>query len=215
MSKITEILKDSELRRPISDNDTIRLWESHREQATLWRSLSLLQLPITFVALVFALILWGTRSITLNVPAKPLPGIYAAQDIPDSEFIDFATDYINLVATYQPGVARRQFEEGRKMLWGEMIQAFDSDMVSTELRAIENTKRTQIFFVDPTKIELSRESRSVIVTLNGERYKIIAGKEMPAVKTQFIVTITTIPKNKFNPYGLVITNVSLKNLEDK
>ncbi len=214
MGRVAEILKDSELRRPLSENDTIRLWESHREQATLWRSISLLQLPITLVALIMALTLWATRNITLNVPAKPLPGIYAAQDIPDSEFVDFANDYVNLVATYQPAVARRQFEEARRMLWNQMIQIFDTEMMATELRAIENTKRTQIFFVDPTKIALSRDGRSVIANLTGDRYKIIAGKEMPAVKSQFTVVMTTIPKNKFNPYGIVITNVSLKNVEE-
>ncbi len=213
MGKVAEILRASELRAPLSDNDTIRLWESHQEQATLWRSLTLIQVPITLISLVLALVLWSTRSVTLNVPAKPLPGIYAAQDIPDSEFIDFSTDYINLIATYQPAVARRQFEEARRMLWSQMIQAFDSDMMGTELRAIENTKRTQIYFVDPTKVGIKREGRNVTVSLLGDRYKIIAGKEMPAVKTEFVITMNTIPKNKFNPYGIVVTNVALKNVE--
>jgi len=213
MGRVAELLKDSELRRPLSDNDTIRLWESHQEQATLWRSIALLQVPITLAALVIALMMWATRSITLNVPAKPLPGIYAAQDIPDSEFVDFANDYINLIATYQPAVARRQFEEARRMLWNQMIQMFDADMIGTELRAIENTKRTQIFFVDPVKTSIVRDDRSVTVSLIGDRFKIIAGKEMPSVKSSFTISMTTIPKNKFNPYGIVITNVALKNLE--
>lgn len=211
MGKVAEILKASEIRSSLNDSDTIRLWESHQEQATLWRSLALIQIPITLLALVLALIMWGTRSVTLNVPAKPLPGIYAAQDIPDSEFIDFATDYINLIATYQPAVARRQFEEARRMLWGQMIQAFDTEMMGTEVRAIENTKRTQIFFADPTRVNINRDGRSVLVSMVGDRYKIIAGKEMPAVKTEFVVTMSTVPKNKFNPYGIVITNISLKN----
>ncbi|MCB9030751.1 MAG: hypothetical protein H6619_06835 [Deltaproteobacteria bacterium] len=213
MSKVSNLVKETELRRTLSDNDTIRLWESHKEQALLWRSIALLQIPATFISIIFCLVLWSTRSVTLNVPAKPLPGMYTAQEIPDSEFIDFSTDYINLIATYQPAVARRQFEEARKMLWSKMIQRFDSEMLNTEIRAIENTKRTQIFFVDPTKTKIERKGRSVELTLVGDRYKIIAGKEMPVVQTSFTITMSTIPKNTFNKYGIVITNVVLKNLE--
>src|SRR6185436_12529117 len=99
-------------------NDTLRLWEGHREQATLWRAIALLQIPATVCALVFSMMIWGTRQITLNVPSKPLPGIYVAQDIPDSEFINVAQGYINLIGTYQPAIVRRQFEEARKMIWG-------------------------------------------------------------------------------------------------
>src|SRR5690606_41834731 len=63
-----------------SEADTIRLWENYREQALMWRALALLQIPATFIALVFALWIWNTRSITLEVPAKPLPGRYLAKD---------------------------------------------------------------------------------------------------------------------------------------
>jgi hypothetical protein len=45
--------------------------------------------------------------------------------------------------------------------------------------------------------------------------KMISGKEVPSVKTRFTVTMTTVPHNQFNKYGIVITNVLAENLEQK
>lgn len=196
-----------------SEADTIRLWENYREQALMWRALALLQIPATFIALVFALWIWNTRSITLEVPAKPLPGRYLANEIPDAEFVEAATGFINLIATYQPAVARRQFEHARQMLLEPMLSRFDAEMVGVELKAIETTRRTQIFFVDPTSTSIERSDTEVIVSLVGDRLKIVAGKELPPATTKFLVKMTTIPRNDLNPYGIVITDIAFENLE--
>ena len=146
-----KIVQDTQVVDTRDTSDTIRLWESYREQAMLWRGLALIQIPVTLVALLFCTVLWFTRTVTLNVPQAPLPGIYEAREIPDVEFIEVATNFVNLVATYQPAVARRQFEEARQYLIEPMLDKFEVDMLGTEIRAIENTNRTQIFFVDPAK----------------------------------------------------------------
>jgi hypothetical protein len=211
--KVTNVIKQTELFADKGKNDTIRLWESHKEQALLWRSIALIQVPATCIALVFALILWTTRSITLNVPSKPLPGMYMAQDIPDSEFIDVATDFLNLYATYRSSVARKQFAAAREMLNEPMLSKFDKEVVTVELKAIEGTNRTQVFFPDPTETKLVRKGREITVSLMGERSKIIAGKELEPVVTRFTLTMTSIPRNKLNPYGIVITNVMSEQIE--
>ena len=210
----SRLMNDASVMESRKDNDTIRLWEGYREQALLWRALSLFQIPVTLLALIFALVMWNAREITLNVPAKPLPGIYAAHEIPDTEFINSATDFINLVATYQPAVAKRQFVEAQKMLVEPMLSKFNSDMFGIELSTIENTDRTQIFFVDPTKTALERVNNDVIVTMSGERLKIISGRELPTSPTKFTVVLTTIPKNTLNPYGIVIKSVSVRRIEE-
>jgi hypothetical protein len=101
------------------------------------------------------------------------------------------------------------------MLWGEIIQTYETEMMGTELKMIENTKRTQIFFKDPTATKVVRDGRNVVVTLIGDRQKIQAGKEIDALRSEYTVIMTTVPRNKFNPYGIVIVNVSLKNLEGR
>ena len=95
---IREKVADTHLAAGRDQSDTIRLWENYKDQSLMWRSLSLIQLPTTMMAIVFAMMMWSTREITLTVPAKPMPGTYAAQDIPDNEFINVAIDYINLIA---------------------------------------------------------------------------------------------------------------------
>jgi hypothetical protein len=207
---VKEKVNDTQLAAARSNSDTIRLWENYKDQALMWRSIALIQMPATAIALLFAILLWSTREITLQVPSKPLPGIYNAQDIPDSEFINVANDYINLVATYQPGTARKQFEAARAMLKEPLLTQFNTDMMVSELTAIENTARTQVFFTDPLKTKIERNGTEVTVTVIGERWKVIAGNPLPTVTSRFRVTMTTIPKNPLNPYGIVITSARFK-----
>jgi hypothetical protein len=190
------------------ESDTIKLWESYRDQAHLWRALALLQIPTTLFALIFSIILWNNRQITLNVPREPLPGIYAAKDIPDAKFIEAATEYVNLIATYTPANARSQYMKARELLSEKLLMTFDGEMIGEELKAIENTGRTQIFFSEPAHSQIARaNSTNVLVALDGQRVKIVSGSEMPPILTRYVVQMTTVPRNALNPYGIVITNV--------
>ena len=213
MAKVAEILKGTKIQDAKGHSDTIRLWESYRDQAMLWRSLALLQIPATFISCVLALYLWSTHKIELKVPSKPLPGIYAAQEIPDTEFMDVATEFVNLIASYQPDVARRQYDKAQQMVVEPLLTKFSTEMSNGEVKAIESTRRTQVFFVDPIKTVLTREdANSVRVKFSGDRLKIVAGKELPMRSSEYAITMKTIPKNKLNPYGIVVTNVEFKDL---
>lgn len=193
--------------------DTVRVWESYREQALLWRSIALIQVPATIIALVFALVMLGKQDITLKVPAKPLPGIYAAQEIPDTEFIEHATEFVNLIASYQPQVARRQFVAAADFLVEPALSVYKTQMLGAELSTIETTNRTQIFFVDPSKTLVTRLRRGrVKVELTGDRMKIIAGKKLKPVSTRFSITMRTHPRNRLNPFGIVVESVTHANL---
>ncbi len=214
VAKIAKHLKSTELLDARGDTDTIRLWENYRDQALLWRTLAIFQMPATLILLLFSVVLWATHTIKLVVPAKPLPGIYIAKEVPDTEFIETATEFVNLVASYQPAVARRQFLRGREMLREPMLERFDREMLGVDLKAIENTNRTQIFFADPTQTFIERlNDKQVLVTLIGERLKIVSGKELPIVKTRFNVTMTTVPHQALNPYGIVVVNATYENIE--
>jgi hypothetical protein len=205
-----EVVADTRLKATRSENDTIRLWENYKDQALMWRSLSLIQFPATFAALIFATVMWSTRVVNLTVPSKPEPGIHVAQDIPDTEFINAANTYVNLVATYQPGTARNQFGVARSMLKEPVYTKFTEEMMGAELGAIESTGRTQVFFTDPLRTKVTRNGNEVTVNLVGERWKVIAGSPLPTVTSRFTITMSTIPRNPLNPYGIVITGVSFK-----
>lgn len=208
------ILNDSRFREAKRDNDTVRLWENYREQALLWRAIALLQIPATVVALVFALYIWWNREIILNVPAKPLPGYYSSSEIPDSEFLSAATEFVNLVSTYQPNVADKQFRKASELLVEPMLSLFETEMMGKELKAIKQTARSQVYYVDPAQTQIYRdESEFVVVTMVGERLKIVSGEQLPAKITQFRVTMTTVPRNKINQYGIMITNVETASMD--
>jgi hypothetical protein len=207
---IKEKVADTNLQVGRDKSDTIRLWENYKDQSLMWRSLSLIQFPTTLFAIGFAIVMWSTREITLTVPSKPMPGTYAAQDIPDNEFVNVALDYVNLIATYQPRTARRQFEEASGMLKEPLLTKFREEMINSELGAIEHSARTQVFFTDPLKTSVARRGNDVTVSITGERWKVISGAELPTVTSRFRVTLTTIPRNKINQYGIVITSVAFK-----
>ncbi len=208
------IINDSRFRESKRDNDTVRLWENYREQALLWRALALLQIPATFLALLIAFVMWQNRQITLHVPAKPLPGFLAVGEIPDDEFLSYAGEFVNLVATYQPNVADRQFRKASEFLVEPALSVFETTMMGKELKTILNTRRSQVYYVDPEKTHIQREGAEfVVVTMVGERVKYVAGEQLPPRITQFRVTMTTIPRNKANPYGIVITNVETSSVK--
>jgi hypothetical protein len=207
---VKDKVNDTHLSASRSNNDTIRLWENYKDQALMWRSIALLQVPATSLAVLFAIVMWATREITLQVPSKPLPGQYDVSDIPDTEFINVANDYVNLIATYQPGTARKQFEYAASMLKEPLLTKFNQEMRGPELAAIENTSRTQVFFVDPLKTKVTRENGRVIVAVTGERWKVISGAPLPTVTSRFRVEMSTVPRNSVNPFGIVIQSVSFK-----
>lgn len=214
VEKVKNIAAGTNIKDSRGETDTVRLWENYREQAAMWRAIALFQMPTTFMLVILSLVLWLGRTTTLNVPAKPLPGLYLAKEVPDTEFIEYATTFVNLIATYQPAVARRQYEEARTMLKEPMLTQFNQEMMEIELKAIETTNRTQVFFIDPIKTKITRlNEKEITIAFEGERLKIVAGKELPTSQATYAITLTTLPRQTVNPYGLVITNALYETLK--
>ena len=213
-NKAENLIKDTKFNESRRESDTIRLWESYRDQALLWRALALLQIVATATCAILSIMLYYNRETIINVPPKPLPGKYSVDEIIDAEFQEVATSFVNLIASYQPAIARRQYAKAREMLGEPLLTDFDKDMMGAELRAIENTKRTQLYFVDPAKTQLIREGNAVKVSMVGDRVKFVAGKELPALITRYTITMVTIPRNDINPYGIIVTNVMNENVEN-
>lgn len=212
--KASKVVQATNIVDARAHSDTIRVWESYREQAGVWRALALIQIPTTAIAIIFAIVLWSTRSVTLNVPRNPAPGVYKAQDIPDTEFLDVATEFLNMVASYQSMTAQKQFTEAARITIEPYLTRFRTEMLGTELQTISATGRTQMFFPDPTKTTLDRlDPQTVKVTFVGERDKIIAGKELTPVTSRFTVTMSTIPRHRLNQFGIVVIDFTAENLE--
>lgn len=208
-----KLLDENRVRDARGESDTIRLWEGYREQATLWRSLALLQIPATVLSVSAALLFWFNMQITLNVPPRPMPGVYSATELPKEMFIEAATNFVNLIATYQPATAQRQYLKAREMAFEPFLSQFDQAFLTAELKTIINTNRTQVYFIDPNGIEVTRNDGAVQVTFSGERMKYIASKLLPRQKTKITVTLSTIPNTELNPYGIVVTNLAIEDLQ--
>jgi hypothetical protein len=197
--------------------DTIRLWEGFREQAYLWRALALLQMPSTALSIAAALVMYFFADTIIEVPERPQPGFYSVKQLPDSQFINAATTVVNLIATYQPAVAQRQFKTARKYLWEPALTEFEETMMGSELRAIEETKRSQMFFINPRLIKVERfpELDMVVVRIPGVRQKLIGNKPLPADQMVYYVKMTTIPRNVHNEYGIVVIDMRLRRADER
>ncbi len=197
--------------------DTIRLWEGYREQAYMWRALSLLQFPATALSIAAALIMYFFADTIIEVPERPQPGYYSLKQLPDSQFINAATSVVNLIATYQPAVARRQFKTARKYLWEPALSEFEETMMGPELRTIEETKRSQMFFINPRLIKVERfpDYDVVVVRIPGIRQKLIGDKPLPPDQMVYYVKMTTIPRNVHNEYGIVVTDIRLRRADER
>jgi len=72
-SKIEEGVKSLERIDGRAGSDTLRLWEGYRDSARMWRSLFLLQLPTTALAIITALLLFFFASTIIQVPEHQNP----------------------------------------------------------------------------------------------------------------------------------------------
>ncbi len=195
------------------ENDTIRLWENYREQAMLWRLIAIFQFISTPLVLLLCFYLYSTRTVTLDVPRQPLPGQYALNQIPEEIVINKATEFLNLIASYQPTSARKQFATATQYMTEPGLSRFKEEMLGLEVQAIESTSRTQLFYADPTKTEVKIENGVLKVVYKGERVKFISGKELPPVRTQYAISFIALPRNELNPFGLFVSGVDAKNLK--
>ena len=197
--------------------DTIRLWEGYKEQAYLWRALALLQMPSTALSIAAALIMYFFADTIIEVPEHPEPGQYSANQLPDSQFVNAATAVVNLIATYQPAVAKTQFKTARKYLWEPALTEFEETMMGPELKTIEETKRSQMFFINPRLVRVERfpELDMVVVRIPGVRQKLIGNKPLPADHMVYYVKMTTIPRNVHNEYGIVVVDIRLRAVDER
>lgn len=197
--------------------DTIRLWEGFREQALFWRALALIQVPSTALAILIALLQLYLSDPIINVVPNPLPGRYSSKELPDRLYLSSAQNLVNLISTYQPSIARRQFKRAEKMLWEPALSRFQKVMLENELRAIEETARSQIFFADEARIKIERfpefgDSGKVVVRIPGVQQKLIGNRPLEAEKVVYHISMTTIPRHRYNKYGIVVINIDSRSL---
>lgn len=192
--------------------DTIRLWEGYKEQAFFWRALSLIQMPATALAIAAALSMFFFADTIIEVPEHPQPGFYSVKQLPDSQFINVAREVVNLISTYQPAVVERQFRTARRFLWEPALSEFESTMLTTELSAVLETKRSQMYFINPRLIKVERFPHldTVVVRIPGLRQKLIGNQPLAPDEMVYYVKMTTIPRNVHNEYGIVITDIHLR-----
>jgi len=164
------------------------------------------------LALGAAVMMFFMADTVIEVPEKPQPGHYSIKQLPDAEFIDVATKVVNLMTTYQPHNAREQFYATRKFLWEPALSEFENVMVKEQLRIIQETSRSQIFFIDTKQIKIERHADldKVVVRIPGVRQKLIGQKPSAPDEMVYYIKMTTIPRNVHNQYGVVVVDIRLR-----
>lgn len=192
-------------------SDTIRLWEGYKEQAFLWRTIALVQIPTTGLAILAALVMFFFADTVIEVPPKPHPGYYSVKELPDSAFTNVAQEVVNLLASYQPDRIDLQYHTARKYLWEpalSQVQKFMNDEIPT----VKNLRRSQLFLIIPglTRVQRDTENDLVEVSLFGTRHKLLAASPIESDDLVYEVQMKTIPRNVSNEYGIVVTGIKLR-----
>lgn len=175
-------------------------------QAAFWRWLTLLQIVTVFGAMYFAGSTYINYRTMLAVPEPLLPGRYSAREINTAEFISFAEGWINLVSTYQHYNAESQFNEAESMIVEPYRSRFHADYMTVELRAIQQTRRSQMVVFDPWLTDIVRKTDDIVEgTFVGYGTKLIDGQEFE-VSLVWVVTMQIYEGKTKNDYGVVITD---------
>lgn len=190
-------------------DDTVRVWERYKASAHMWRFLALIQIPLACVAMFTMLTMYFSGDTIVQVPERPQPGQYSVKRLPDSEFVNVAIELANLTTTYTPVTAEKQFKAARKLLWEPALSQFEKDKVEVELRQIQESSRTQIFLVDQKQIKVERQPDLdfVVVRLAGIKTTIVGSRPLPEAGMNVYVRMTTVPKNPYNEFGIVVTDL--------
>ena len=201
--------------------------EGFREQSYLWRMLSIIQVPITTVSIITALVLYITADTIVYVDPKPSPGYYLTTQVPDKEFVLYALEFANLISTYNSQTAERQFEHASKFLGEQLYLDFREKYLNkanptSDINNVLRLDRTQVFFVDKFFIRVRRinsenpVNNQVEVRFYGVYTKFIRGKDTPENnEAALFVTMQTVPNNTFNTNGIVITDFNFREQDAK
>lgn len=196
--------------------DTIRLWDSYRELAILWRAVTLIQMPIAAVALTLAIFFFVTADVVVEVPHRPDPGRYSVNKLPDSEFISVAVQFLNLVYTYQPYTAKKQFLNGaRRYLWEPALTRFQEEHAEQELPAIKELSRSQIFYINSRQMRVMRTGNHVVIYVPGTRHRLVGDTPLPPEDVAWWIKMKTIPHSIGNEFNIAIIDLRLESLKDK
>jgi len=189
-------------------NDTLKLWEGYREQAYLWRAIALLQMPATTLALFAALVMFLFADTVIQVPPKPQPGYYSVRQLPDTAFIDVASEVVSLLANFQPARVQEQYKMAQDYLWEPALSDFQKK-TPAEIDKIVTTGKSQLFIVNTSLTRVDRDSSGdyVTVTLRGDRYKFIHKQPLAREVLDFHVKMATIPRNISNAFGIVVVDL--------
>ncbi|MCS6893075.1 MAG: hypothetical protein NZO16_00665 [Deltaproteobacteria bacterium] len=209
---VKKILDNTKNINSKADGQLIHAWQDFQKKADFWRSMFLIQLPLSVFALVFASVIYINRNITLHVPKNPAPGFYSIVDVPDSEFINFSINFANLLFSYTPASIDRQYSAAKTFLAPVTQREFAEFFFKQEIPVVKTTGVSQIFIIDPARTKVNKYKNLFIFSLTGELIRILANRETRHTIATTEITLRTFPHNHLNPYGILV--VDFKDLSD-
>lgn len=199
----------------------------YREQSYLWRAIALMQIPTTLVAVIVALMCYVNSDNIINVAPRPAPGYFLTSEIPDEEFVKVGIEFLNLISSYQPVTAEKQFNYALNFLMEPVYSLFRNNFLlgspgrDPEIEQIRQIQRAQLFYINRDLISVRRyedqvdpRNSTVEVRIPGELIKVLNGVRQDAVNNDrylaYFVQMRTFPKTIFNPNGIYIVNYNLR-----
>ena len=189
--------------------ELLRMVDRYKVQGHFWRFLSLLQFPIILALTFYFVSRYLSADTLVKVPEPPVPGETAQDKIPDKEYLNTATNVINLIGTYQPTTARDQFESARDFFLDSAVKSFDETQLDSELITAEESDISQQLDVYSSKI--SRESKGAAqVCLSGVRQKIVERTPLPQQSVTYCFSFVLDEPFEGSPFGIAVNGFTQK-----
>jgi len=155
------------------------------------------------VTLVAAVAAYCYSSTVIEVPKPPMPGS-SVEMRTDSQYINFATNFAQLIGTYSHLNAPPQFKHANRYFWGteQHVQT-----LADALSAAVDTAHDQIFRPNLDKVRVFHfpELDRTEVRIPGMISRTPPGKES-CNTAELKLTMTSIPRNILDESGIVVTD---------
>ena len=191
------------------EEELLRMVDRYKVQGHFWRFLSLLQFPIIlFLTLYFITRYLGADTL-VKVSEPPIPGEVPQDKIPDKEYINTATNIINLIGSYQPTTARDQFETASDFFLDSALASFEETQMNSELITAEESDISQRLDVYSSRIV--REAKgNAQVCLSGVRQKIVDRSPLPQQDVTYCFSFIVDEPFEGSPFGLAVNAFTQK-----
>lgn len=145
-------------------------------------------------------------------PTIPQPNPTAETAVTDQDYVDVATDAVELLATFDSASAEPKFRRLQTMMTGPAKASLMDSLLTGELPVIQSTRRVQKFILnkEKTAIEHFPDLNDTVVRLSGTRSQWIELKPQPPEELTYHVNLEAEPAESGKKPRIFVKDIKVR-----